>query len=702
MTFLQFPMIGLFSRLSSQDMKEGGLSGLALIGIFCLAGAVLLAILALKMGGKATRGRNLPGKVRTGGSGKSWQILYGRLASFILTRRMLQSIRARLEIGSAYDERGLRRKAAITLVLTGTIQGSLLILFALLTHDPLLIGIFLVMLGFMTDTVLDISVARVGNRLMRQQLIFHEQLRHRYYEEQSVDGAVEAACQALLDDRAHEMYVQGERLLDVLSAADTESAFEQYRETAPNKYLKLLAGTCCITREYGDARKDGASVFLMSLGHLSDEIRSELFKRDRLLYALKSLNVLTLLPLFFIQPIRNWAGNNFAPMARFYAQSAGTVLEVVMVVVTFACYLVIRKLQQFEETRSEPLDRNGWEKWLYGNLLHPFVDRLVPGMYTEKKQKMDIMLKRAVCPLRLEDVYTRGIAFGVLGFVGMLLLCLILHVQTAHRILYQTTPPSGFLGGKLDEGDQMRLAQETAFDAGILIALPSSAGEAEIRVGLETSGGAAERQLEEVTKRIVGKWNKLRGNRFQWWELLLCLLAFLAGWQIPVLMLRIQAGIRTMDMEDEVARFQTIILMLMHMPRVNVEELLEWMEMFSLHFREALQACLSDYSAGAVDALAGFRTAIAFEPMSMLVGNLMLAASDLPILQAFEELESEKAYSREKRKEMNERIVEKKRNLGNLVGFIPLYALILLYLMIPMAISSMNEMSVFYQQMSGF
>jgi hypothetical protein len=103
-----------------------------------------------------------------------------------------------------------------------------------------------------------------------------------------------------------------------------------------------------------------------------------------------------------------------------------------------------------------------------------------------------------------------------------------------------------------------------------------------------------------------------------------------------------------------------------------------------------------------VEALSALKAGIPFEPMAVLVGNLMLAASDLPILQAFEELESEKAYSREKRKELNERVVERKRNLGNLVGFIPLYALILLYLMIPMVVSSMTEMSVFYKQMSSF
>lgn len=682
--------------------SDGSFPILPVIGIFCLTGAIILAIAAINASRKNKRAKTTPGKAAWTESGRFWQAAYGKLSSFFLTRRFLQSIRGRLEIGSGYDERGLRRKTATVFVLTASLMAVLLLLFTLFSKDILLTGIFLIMLGFMTDTVLDISVARIANRLMRQQLRFHEQLRHRYYEEQSVDGAVEEACQAMLEERAHEMYAQGEKLLDVLSAADTEATFERYRETAPNKYLKLLGGMCCITREYGDARVDGASVFLMSLGHLSEEIRSELFKRDKLLYALKSLNVLSLLPLFFIQPIRNWAGESFAPMARFYAQGAGTVLEVLMVVITLASYLTVRKLQQFSELRPEHLVRSRWEEWLYRRMLHPLVDRLMPGRYTTKYLMTETLLKRAVSPLRVEEVVTRRLLTGMAGFLGVLVLCLGLQVQAAHRILYESESPAGFLGGKLSPEDQEQMEAETAYDRSLLITLPKSAALEDIRAVVKKSGLVADLYLEAVSLRISGKQKQLGNNYFQWWSLLLCILAFAAGWQVPLLSLRFQAGIRVLDMEDEVARFQTIILMLMHMPRVNVEELLEWMEMFSLHFREALQTCLSDYNAGVSEALSALKAKIPFEPMAVLVGNLMLAASDLPILQAFEELESEKTFSREKRKELNERVVERKRNLGNMIGFIPLYALIVLYLMIPMVVSSMTEMSVFYQQMSSF
>ena len=41
-------------------------------------------------------------------------------------------------------------------------------------------------------------------------------------------------------------------------------------------------------------------------------------------------------------------------------------------------------------------------------------------------------------------------------------------------------------------------------------------------------------------------------------------------------------------MENEVMQFQTIILMLMRIERVNVEMILEWLERYSNIFREPI------------------------------------------------------------------------------------------------------------------
>ncbi len=696
-------------------IQDGRLTLPAAVGLFCVAGALLLAVFALLAGSGKTAGRGKTaggGKAAGGrsarplqasgqGRGRRWQRLYLWMANAWPTRRVLRIVRNRLELSSGYDERGLRRQAAMILLFTGVLMLALMTVFALLSRDVLLCVIFAGMLGFLADAVLDITVTRVGNRLLVQQIRFHEQLRHRYYEEHAVDGALERACEAMRDDKAHEMYAQGEKLLDMLGAPDTEAAFEHYRQTAPNRYLKLLAGLCVMTREYGDAQHEGGSVFLRGLGHLSEEIRAELFKREKLTYALRSLGALSLAPLFFLRPIRGWAGNSFAPMAKFYAQGSGTVLELLMIAISLACHAGIRALQHQGEARPVARRTKRWEDLLLGSFLRPLLWRLVPPRYSVRHQQQDRLLKRAVSALRVQDLTCRKLVAAVGAFLLVLALSLFLQVQQTHRILHEPDVPEGFLGGRLSEPDMAIMREQTAFDREILLSVPINISR-EALATVVAEAGVPPAEQAAATDRIWAKQAQLRGQRFWWWELALCFLAMAAGWRLPELYLGYQARVRALDMEDEVSRFQTMILMLMHMPRMDVEELLQWMEMFSQQFRESLQTCLSDFSAGAVEALGVLRDAVPFEPMAALVGDLMLAASNLPVAKAFEALDSEKQWTRDRKRMLNEQLVERKRNLGHVVGFLPLYALIGLYLMLPMVVASMSEMQRFYQQMSAF
>ena len=56
-------------------------------------------------------------------------------------------------------------------------------------------------------------------------------------------------------------------------------------------------------------------------------------------------------------------------------------------------------------------------------------------------------------------------------------------------------------------------------------------------------------------------------------------------------------------MENEVMQFQTIILMLMKIERVNVEMILEWLERYSNIFKAPLSKCINNYEAGAWESL---------------------------------------------------------------------------------------------------
>ncbi len=64
--------------------------------------------------------------------------------------------------------------------------------------------------------------------------------------------------------------------------------------------------------------------------------------------------------------------------------------------------------------------------------------------------------------------------------------------------------------------------------------------------------------------------------------------------------------------------YQTIILMLMKIERVNVEMILEWLERYSNIFREPISKCVNNYESGAWEALEQLKDEIAFPQLIKL------------------------------------------------------------------------------------
>ena len=169
----------------------------------------------------------------------------------------------------------------------------------------------------------------------------------------------------------------------------------------------------------------------------------------------------------------------------------------------------------------------------------------------------------------------------------------------------------------------------------------------------------------------------------------------------PLLMLRFQVRMRQLEMEDEVMQFQTIILMLMRIERVNVEIILEWLERYSNIFRDPISKCVNDYESGPWEALEAMKEDVNYPQFIRIVESLQVAVEKIPIKDAFDELETEREYYQEKRKESNERLIARKGRIGKVIGFAPMVALFVGYLIIPLVFMGLKSMTSSMDQMSA-
>ena len=110
---------------------------------------------------------------------------------------------------------------------------------------------------------------------------------------------------------------------------------------------------------------------------------------------------------------------------------------------------------------------------------------------------------------------------------------------------------------------------------------------------------ATDEEKATAVERIYKKLKIVNSEYMQWFEILLAFVFMVVAYMAPIWILFFQVKMRQLEMEDEVMQFQTIILMLMRIERVNVEIILEWLERYSNIFKAPITKCLNNYEAGA-------------------------------------------------------------------------------------------------------
>ena len=208
-------------------------------------------------------------------------------------------------------------------------------------------------------------------------------------------------------------------------------------------------------------------------------------------------------------------------------------------------------------------------------------------------------------------------------------------------------------------------------------------------------------EIETTAQRIFDKIQIVNSEYVKWFEVLLAFVFAIIGYMAPIWMLMFQAKMRQIEMEDEVMQFQTIILMLMRIERVNVEMILEWLERYANIFKEPIGKCLNNYEAGAWEALEEMKEEISYMPLVRIVESMQAAVEKIPIRDAFDELESERDYYQEKRKESNDRLIKRKGMIGKAIGFAPMVCMFVGYLIIPLVFIGLTSMSSSFSTMTS-
>ncbi len=676
-----------------------------LIGVGVLFAVIVIAYLIIRKKLQSSGVREIQ-KLRAGTEEKKFtkEIIYQKLylvyRKLPFIKRYLLKIRRRLEIINIDDEYLTRNQASKILTNSILIIIPLTIIIIMMTHENLLLMIFLLVFEvFLADTIIGGMVDKIDNKLLRQQINFFSEIRHAYHEYNMVEEAIYQVAQ---DDEQPEMSRQAEKIYEVLISDDPEGELEKYYDVAPNSYLKEFAGVSYLTKEFGDRKVDGASLYLKNLNNITQEMQLEILKRDKLDYVFQSLSLISIVPILFMEPIKNWAMSSFSFTSSFYNGKAGMIIQILILILTFVCYLLTRKLKDNGSVNLNTKNtENPWQAKLYKiKIIKKFVDLFIPKEGTKEYRRLQKEMKDAATKDKMEWIYINRILLCIVTFIVSILVIIYLHHIVIQNVYTEPTADYDVIGA-MSDSDVKNAMEITESDNDYIIHFRGDTTVTADDIALEMERGRINDDYEEsspdeitvAAERVLGKLQIVNSENMQWFEVLLSMVFAVVAYNAPIWMLKFQAKMRQLEMEDEVMQFQTIILMLMRIERVNVEIILEWLERYANIFKEPISKCVNNYESGPWEALEQLKEDVSYQEFIRIVESLQAAVEKIPIADAFDELDTERDYYQARRKESNERLISRKGMIGRAIGFAPMVTIFVGYLIIPLVFIGMTSMT---------
>lgn len=627
-------------------------------------------------------------------------------------RRYTLKIRRRIEILNLADEYLTREETAKVMLKTLPMLLGMIIAILVLTGSNTMLKVSLIAItAFFYETIVAGRVDKLDTKLLKDQIEMFAEMRHAYHDYNMVEEAIYEVAQ---DERFPQVGAQFEKVYEILISDDPEMELEKYYDIAPNSYLKEFAGISYLTREFGDRKEDdGASLYLKNLNNITQEMQIEILKRERIDYLFQSLSLIAMVPIFFIEIVKKMAVNLFAFTKQFYYGKAGLLAQVAMIVIATVCFILIRKIKDESNTDNKGKD-NPWQAKLYDKkYIKTVVDWFVPKEKTKDRRIKNKLLKDSASPLKIQWLYVTKLTLFVVSFILMFFIIVLAHKMQINYIYNEPTADYDLLGN-MGEVDMKKAVKRTENHNKVIDKLKSK----KIISNKKTSNNKIEKSDREMLKSIKTEMkktkdfedltekekdkeaeiilDKIKGIQyeyFKWFELLISFaIAFLA-YATPEIILKMKYKMRLLEMENEVMEYHTIILMLMKIERVNVEMMLEWIERYANIFKEPLTKCVNNFESGPWESLEELKNDVSFPQFIRIVESLQAAVEKIPIREAFDEIDTERQYYQDRRKEANNQLIDRKVRIGKIIGFTPMILLFVGYLIIPMVGIGFTSMS---------
>lgn len=658
------------------------------MGVLCLFLVFLLVLFA------KNRKREKTDRVvvRTKKNGRNY--LYGFylfFSKFPLTKRYFFKIANRERTIYPADSIAINLRATQT-ILFGSVAGLAMLAVTLIfaKNDLFFVFASFFMAYIVMTTLVTGSLTAQERRLLLQFKDFIEDVREEYNRVHRIDDAVGN----ILDQLPYEMGLHAERIYEVLTATQVKKEADKYSDIAPNRFFTTFIAIASTTMEYGDKKIEGGrSLFLKNINFLKEEVNIDLLKQAKSSALFSGLSIVALLPVIAIKPIEIWATTNIPQLAKYYSGSYGIICMAIVFAFSAIAYTMIDNFKS--EKEMEVKENSIFKQMANRPRIRRFLNAQVNRNYS-KALKQDEMLRFTGDQLGINTfLFKRYLVASLLAIVTAVLLITSIY-RSKSDLLNNFVDEFTSSGYTTEEYREVMKEAAKNYTEQTTKMTAKNAGTQQFKEDLaadiaKNTDLHDEKLAESVADVVSQRTVQYENLYFKWYYLLLILLMGVLGYYVPLWLLMFKQSAVRMNMEDEVAQFQTLALIISRVDGANVAMLLEWMDRFAYCFKSSISQCIIDLPHGGQKALVAMREAEPFRPFKSFA-NSLISVDDVGMVNAFSSIEIDRAYYKEKRQEDNVRMITRKSIYAKWISIIPLFFVFIFYLIYPMVQLAMEMM----------
>ena len=589
-----------------------------------------------------------------------------------------------------YDMKVCSAKVAGTLIkiYAVTVPVSVLIFWT----EPSVFTFFIALFAarFIADSFTISSYTDLEVRFLKAFDDFLSIIRHNYY----ITGSVKTAIAVSENEADDIMKGHIREIYRCLDSADPDAESEKYLNTPYHRYLKLFLTLSGLVEENGDAEDEKGSVFLNSCMHLKNETEEDIRFITEKRHRFSGLMYTAVLPLAALPFIAMWGVSTIPSLNIFYYGYTGTILKVLMFLISFICYRALRVLRDGEMMNQKRYLIS--EKLIRVRYLKK-IPQLLVNITPKKAKRKEDRIEDCGAGYGIKAFYMKKVLYFAAGFV---ISCLVLfsgHNASARIYRYDTPDVTG-LTASADARQIAAMENLIPLYTDRLIEEGAAADREILKEQLLLEKDirtepVAEAAADEILKRI----SQYESERFGITDILLAFAISIICFFFPDIGLMFLGAVSSSGYKDEIIQFQSIIHMLKNVPGISTVSLLEEMERFSRLFKPIIRQCINEYNISDESALNRMYEAGKDKDFKR-IADCFRQVAELGIEDAFMEISREIENFKENRKLDRKIMLDSEVMLASLLAVIPGGLILFGYLLGPFMIRSVQ---IFNEYQSG-